>query len=172
MKHNQIKLSGSNYEDPRFLKALEALHNIHPHIKCNTFDVVRYTKPTDDKLEENEFTFRLMTIQYNGPYGLDMLIGELETRMQEQVMNQSGWSLQRFIKRNMYIHRFYPSGGCTTMVPFTFRYILNIYNTDNKYLLWCLIAYLHPAKDHPNKVSNYNKLEFFNETKTTTSLRI
>ena len=65
----------------------------------------------------------------------------------------------------MYIHKFYPSGGCTTMVPFIFRYILNKYNTDNKCLLWCLIAYVHPAKDHPNKVSNYNKLEFFNEIK-------
>ena len=59
MKHNQIIVTSTDYEDPRFLEALEALHNIHPHIKFNTFDVVRYTKPTDDKLEENDFTFRL-----------------------------------------------------------------------------------------------------------------
>ena len=45
----------------------------------------------------------------------------------------------------MYIHRFYPTGGCTTELQFTSRYILNIHNTDNKGLLWCLIAYLHPA---------------------------
>ena len=61
MKHNQIILSSSGYEDPRFLEALEAMHNIHPHIKFITFDEVRYTKPTDDKIEENEFTFRLVT---------------------------------------------------------------------------------------------------------------
>ena len=66
MKHSQIIISSSDYEDPRFLEALEALHNIHPHIKFNTFDVVKYTKPTDDKIEENEFTFRSMTRQYNG----------------------------------------------------------------------------------------------------------
>ena len=107
------------------------MYNIHPHIKFNTFDVVKYTKPTDDKLEENEFTFRRMTRQYNGPYDLDMLNSELETRMQEQELNQSGWSMQRFVKRTMYIHRFYPSGGCTTELPFTSRYMLNIHNTDN-----------------------------------------
>ena len=74
------------------------MYNIHPHIKLNTFDVVKYTKPTDDKLEENEFTFRLMTRQYNGPHELDMLKSELKTGMQEQDMNQSGWSMQIFVK--------------------------------------------------------------------------
>ena len=101
MKHNQIKITSSNYEDPKLLNILESLHNIHPHIKFNTFDVVKYTKPTDDKLEENEFTFRLMTWQYNGAHDLDLLNGELDSRMQEQEMNQSGWSMQRFVKRTM-----------------------------------------------------------------------
>ena len=85
--------------------------------------------------------------------------------MQEQEMNQSGLSLQRFIKITIYIHRFYPTGGCPTKVPFISRYILNIHNTDNKCLLWCLIAYLHTAKDHPNIVSNSNKPEYINEIK-------
>ena len=165
MKHNQIIITSSSYEDPKFLNILESLHNIHPHIKFNTFDVVKYTKPTDDKLEENEFTFRLMTRQYNGAHDLDLLNGELETRMQEQEMNQSGWSMQQFVKRTMYIHRFYPSGGCDTELPFTSRYILNIHNTDNKCLLWCLIAYLHPAPHNPSRVSNYNKPEYINEIK-------
>ena len=90
----------TNSQDIKFLKVLEEMHNIHPHIKFNTFDVVKYTKLTDDKLEENEFTFRLMTRQYNGPHDLDMLNSELETRMQEQEKNQSGWSMQRFVKKN------------------------------------------------------------------------
>ena len=141
------------------------MHNIHPHIKFNTFDVVKYTKPTDDKLEENEFTFSLMTRQYNCAHDLDLLNGELESRMQEQEMNQSGWSKQRFVKNTMYIHRFYPSGGCDTELPFTSRYILNIHNTDNKCLLWCLIAYLHPASRDPNRVSKHNKPEYINEIK-------
>ena len=165
MKYNQLLITSSSYEDPKFLNILESLHNIHPHIKFNTFDVVKYTKPTDDKLEENEFTFRLLTRQYNGAHELDLLNGELESRMQEQEMNQSGWSMQRFVKRTMYIHRFYPSGGCDTELPFTSRYILNIHNTDNKCLLWCLIAYLHPASRDPNRVSKYNKPEYINEIK-------
>ena len=165
MKYNQLIITSNSFEDPKFLNILESLHNIHPHIKFNTFDEVKYTKPTDDKLEENEFTFRLMTRQYNGAHDLDLLNGELETRMQEQEMNQSGWSMQRFIKRTMYIHRFYPSGGCDTELPLTSRYILNIHNTDNKCLLLCLIAYLHPAKDHPSRVSNNNKPEYINQLK-------
>ena len=99
MKHDQIIVTSTDYEDPRFLEALQTMHNIHPLIKFNTFDVVRYTKPTDDNLKENESTFRLMTRQYNGPYDLDLFNGEVETRMQEQEMNQSGWSMQRFIKK-------------------------------------------------------------------------
>ena len=133
MKHNQIIITSSNYKDPKFLNILESLHNIHPHIKFNTFDVVKYTKPTDDKLEEYEF--RLMTRQFNGAHDLDFLNGELESRMQEQEMKQSGWSMQRFGKRTMYIHRFYPSGGCDTELPFTSRYMLIIHDTDNKCLL-------------------------------------
>ena len=66
------------------MKVLETMYNINPHIKFKSFDVVRYTKPTDDKLEENEFTFRLMIRKFHGPYDLDILKSELETGMQEQ----------------------------------------------------------------------------------------
>ena len=165
MKHNQIIITSSNYEDPKFLNILESLHNIHPHIKFNTFDEIKYTRPTDDKLEENEFFFRLMTRQYNGAHDLDLLNGVLETRTQEQKMNRSGWSMQRFIKRTINIHRFYPSGGCGTELPFTSRYILNIHNSDNKCLLCCVVAYLHPAPHNPSRVSNYNKPEYINKIK-------
>ena len=82
MNYNQIMITSSNYEDIKFVNVLEEMYNIHPHIKFNTFDVGKYTKPTDDKLEENEFTFRLMTRQYNGPHDLDVLNSELEIRMQ------------------------------------------------------------------------------------------
>ena len=94
MKHNQIIITSSIYEDHKFLNILESMYNIHPHIRLNTFDVVKYTKPTEDKLEENELIFRLMTRQYNGPHDLDMLNSELETRKREQEMNQS-WSIQK-----------------------------------------------------------------------------
>ena len=79
MKYNQLMTTSSNYEDTKFLNVLETMYNIHAHIKFNTFDVdvVRYTKHTDDKLEENEFTFRLLTRQYNGSHDLDMLNSEL-----------------------------------------------------------------------------------------------
>ena len=77
IKHNQITVTSKNYEDPIFLETLEA----------STFDVVRYTKSTDDKLEEKEFTFRLMSRQYNNPYDLDLLNGDIKTKVQEQEIN-------------------------------------------------------------------------------------
>ena len=80
-------ITNTNYEDIKFLNVLEDLYNIHPHINFYTFDIVKYKKPTDDKLEEKEFTFRIMTRQYNVPHDLDMLNSELESRMQEQEMN-------------------------------------------------------------------------------------
>ena len=45
-------ITSSNYEEIKFLNVLEVMYNIHPYIKFNTFDVVKYTKPTDDKLEK------------------------------------------------------------------------------------------------------------------------
>ena len=166
MKYNQITITSSNYENIKFLNVLEEMYNINPHIKFNTFDVVKYTKPTNDKLEEKEFTFRLMTRQYNGPHDFVMLNSELEARMPEQELNQSGWSMQRCVKRTMHIHRLHPSGGCTTELSFTSLYINNIHNNNNnKCLLWRLIAYLHPASRDPNRVSKYNKPEYINEIK-------
>ena len=51
--------------------------------------MVRYIKYTDDKLEEHEFTFMLMSRQYKSLYDVNLLNRELENRMQEQEINQS-----------------------------------------------------------------------------------
>ena len=53
MKYNQIMMTSKAYDDPKFLKALETMYNIHPYIKFKTFDAVKLTKPTDDQLEEH-----------------------------------------------------------------------------------------------------------------------
>ena len=59
-----------------------------------------------------------MSRQDNSPYELELLNGWLETGMEEQAMNQSGWTMHRFDKRTMYIHRFYPTGGSYGELPF------------------------------------------------------
>ena len=133
-------ITSGNNEARKFLKVLETMYNIHTHFKFNTFDVVKYTKPTDDKLEENEFTFRLMTRQHNGPCDLDMFNSELKTKIEEQEMKQSGWSMQRFVKRTMCIHRFYPKGGCHVEFPFQSRFLLNINNNDNKMVVFTCLS--------------------------------
>ena len=37
--------------------------------------------------------------------------------------------------------------------------IVNIKNYDEKCLMWCLLAALHPAEQHPERVSHYTKYE-------------
>ena len=76
-------------------------------------------------------------------------------------MNQSGWS--KYLSKELCIYT-----GFIQLedVLLWYHSHLDIYlkhNTHNKCLLWCLIAYLHPDKDHPNIVSNYNKPEYINE---------
>ena len=39
------------------------------------------------------------------------------------------------------------------------KYIFNIKNCDNKWFLWCILAHLHPAEDHKNRVTHYTKYE-------------
>ena len=163
MRHNQVTVYSKNYEDPIFLETLEALHIILPHIKFNTIFVVRYTKPTVDKLAQNEFTFGQMSRQYNSSFDLNLLNRKLENRMQEQEMIQSSCTMQRFDKRTMYIHIFYPTGGCHAEQPFNSNK-KNMKKNDEECLLWCLIAYLHPAEHKLEKVRNYNESEYIIET--------
>ena len=85
--------------------------------------------------------------------------------MHEQEMTQSEWSLQKFKLRTMYIHRFYPTGGCHTALQLKSRYLLNIQNDDDFCLLWNLIAYFHPANNKSYRVSNYIKREYINTIK-------
>ena len=34
-------ITSGNYDYPEFLKVLDTIYNIHPHIKFSTFDVVK-----------------------------------------------------------------------------------------------------------------------------------
>ena len=102
--------------------------NSHPPIKIHTFDVLNDTKPTDQKSEGHEFTFKFITRWCSSPNDQDELNKELETRMQEQEMNQSGPNSQNIKQRTMYIHRFYPTGGRYTDLPLNSRYSLIIQN--------------------------------------------
>ena len=66
-----------------------------------------------------------MSRKYNSPYDLDLLTGELKKR-REQENNQSGWTMQRFDGRTMYIPRSYPTGGSPAGLPFKSNQIKNI----------------------------------------------
>ena len=63
----------------------------------------------------------------------------------------------------MYTHKFYPTVCCSTNLSFNSNCKFDIKNNDEFCLLWVLVAYLHPAKDHPNRIGNYNKPEYTKE---------
>ena len=50
-----------------------------------------------------------------------------------------------------------PLGSAYIELPKKLRspMIINIQNSDNYCFAWCVLAYLHPAKDHSKRVSNY-----------------
>src|SRR5690348_5426738 len=59
------------------------------------------------------------------------------------------------------VNRFIPlKGGSYIELPGKIRNtgaVLNIKNKDEKCLTWCVIASKHPAKDHGDQISNYEK---------------
>ena len=107
--------------------------------------------------------FRLIFRQYNSPYDLDLLNGELKTRMQARKVNQSGWTTQSSGRWTMYIHSFYSTGGCYAELPSKSKLRVTWKNNDEECLLCCLIAYQHPAKHTAERMSNSNKPEYFIE---------
>ena len=64
----------------------------------------------------------------------------------------------------MYINIFFEYGFYVE-TPIKTNQIITIKNKEEYCWVWCLIAYLHPAKNNPNRVINFMKLEFFKETK-------
>ena len=90
MGYNNTTFSSTDDNEPKNATVLQTLRNVHPNIEFFTFYFVKSTKPTDEKLEEHEFTWQDNMIPH--PLDLDELnndLNEVETRMEEQELNQS-----------------------------------------------------------------------------------
>ena len=99
--------------------------------------------------------FRLVSRLYNTQFDLDLKNRKLECQNQRWISLLG--ACKDSVKTYMYTHRFYLTGNCHVEVQFKSGYLLNVQIADENYVLWSIPVYLHPAKDHPIRVSNYNK---------------
>ena len=91
------------------------------------------------------------------------IISPLEHQIQQQEMKDSGWKFDKINSMTVYIYKT-SELNCkkNVQIPLRSNAILNIENNDKYYLLWSILAYLHPCNNnHPNRVSNCK--QYFSE---------
>ena len=86
----------------------------------------------------------------------------------EWLKEGSGWIIQSMDEFILKICRYTPMQGSSYIKsPNKIRNtlsVINIQNEDNKCFLWSILAALHPVKDNPQRVSNYEA--YIEELKT------
>ena len=88
----------------------------------------------------------------------------LTDKIEKYLRYGSGWLVESVRKLNIMSAKYNPTKGSSFIeLPAAIakkRSLLNIKNDDNKCLLWCLLAGLHPeVKTNQNVVSSYRKFE-------------
>ena len=79
------------------------------------------------------------------------------------INEQSGFSIERIIAYYINIYVYKPmKGNSYIKLPDWIenkQACINVKNTDNKCFLWSIISCIHPALNHVDRVTNYNKFE-------------
>ncbi|KAK3107269.1 hypothetical protein FSP39_010803 [Pinctada imbricata] len=75
----------------------------------------------------------------------------------------SGWSLKKILKLEIHTAKYNPLRARRHFrlpVGVQNRHaVINIQNQDEKCFVWCILAAMHPAKNHPERVSHYQSYE-------------
>jgi len=96
---------------------------------------------------------------------LNTALSFLREKVRESELRESGWNFISFNNLKLHITRYNNnSAGSYCKLPFKSNYIINIKNDNDEFcFLWSIIAHLHPAKSHVDRLNNYNKQEYKNE---------
>ena len=122
--------------------------------------------PTDDFHTEDVYQAS-QTYTATTPDEIDKAILEvfqiISAKFQDFQREGSGWTLDHVVKVEVNTATYDPLVG-SSYIPLPLGLIdsysiLNIKNYDNKCFLWSILAHLHPAKDHKNRVTHYTKYE-------------
>ena len=83
----------------------------------------------------------------------------IKARIEEYERHGSGWTFQKFHCSHLEVAKYSPlSASGMVEIPQklkNMRSVLNISSTDNKCLLYCLLAKLHPVKKHADRFTKY-----------------
>jgi len=156
--------------DETFYDILYNFYNIfRKSFKCYMNVEVRYTKTgPDGNIEEiiqGHFskTQEIHNVEDIEPI-FEIMIIKLKDAILEAQLRESGWKLVKVISKKLVINKYKNNtGGSYIPLPFSSPQIINIQNDDQYCFLWSVIAHLHPAQYHKERISHYNKEEYLYE---------
>ena len=89
------------------------------------------------------------------------MIHKLENYIIEAQLCKSGWRFVKIISKKIVIDKYKNNtGGSYVPLPFSSPQLINIKNKDERCFLWSIIAHLHPAEYHKERLNHYNKEEY------------
>lgn len=172
-KHIEYEWEYNDNQDDEIMKEMEnILNNYYKLYKSFKFylsyEVLYFKNTLDGNLDKLKMchvsNVQVLTNVNDIKDKLNDNIDDLGVKIYETELRDSNWSLLQITKVNLYLIKYKDAtGGTYIQLPFKSSYIINIKNKDNRCFLWCVIAYLHPANDHVDRLKNYNKEEYINE---------
>ena len=121
--------------------------------------------PTDDNTKVAFFQTRSTTLLKSMDFKeeVESHIKSLVFKIEKYRENGSGWLVEGVSAINIMITKYNPmTGGTFIPLPKDIKNktsLLNVRNKDQKCLLWSLLAYLHPAETHSDRVTSYKQFE-------------
>ena len=94
---------------------------------------------------------------------LDSAFNKIYKSFEEYQRDGSGWVMDQVIKLEVKVAQYLPIAG-SSYIPLPKKLqakkaLINIQNDDQECFKWCVLAALHPANDHVDRVSNYTQYE-------------
>lgn len=128
---------------------------------------VSYTRENVDGVQQLEQHLRSSALIFNSAddmeHNVAEMMREIFARSEEFEGQGSGWNFEKVINIKLHLATYAPLSG-SSYIPTpkaiqATRGVLNITNEDEKCIIWCILAHLHPAKNNNSKVYNYRLFE-------------
>ena len=104
-------------------------------------------------------TYKTLSYDDFDEHDLNESLQKIFASLQEYMREGSGWYVNKVLKLEVHSVIYKPIHGSAFLhLPESLarsRSVLNIQNEDNKCFVYCLLAYLHPAKNEPESVKHY-----------------
>ncbi|KFM72581.1 hypothetical protein X975_03589, partial [Stegodyphus mimosarum] len=117
---------------------------------------------TEEEIETTTAHFRstcMLNLDENFDDNLSAAVRKIMSSYDEFLERGSGWILDKVKRLELKVASYVPLSGSSFLhLPQRLestKSILNIVNEDNKCFLWCILAALHPQKEHASRVAKY-----------------